>query len=314
VERRDGLTPVRVDIRDGRSLAAAFAGADAVIHTASIIDLSSTCTREQRQRSWDINVGGTHNVIAGCREAGVGRLVYTSSSTVVFDGRPADVVTEDFAYAHRPDDLYRATKGEAERAVLAANGSALRTCAIRPTGIYGPGERYHLPRVVDEAVRGRLVVKFGSSKALSEWSYVDNVVHGHLLALDALTPGSAVGGQAYFINDGWYAESFELLDVLLTRLGLKTPKIRLPAGAGVAVAKVWEWAHCRLGAPKPLLTPIEMRQLAVSHPSSIDKARRDLGYEPVVSPVEAIERTLPYLRNLLASRPGGSCRPDPLAA
>jgi 3beta-hydroxy-delta5-steroid dehydrogenase/steroid delta-isomerase len=299
-----GIIPMRVDIRDSRALVATFSNVDVVFHTASVIDPSTICSPERRKRSWDINVGGTQNVVCAALEAGVGRLIYTSSSTVVFDGHAANVVTEDAPYPDKPVDLYTATKAKAEKAVLAANGSELLTCALRPTGIFGPGERHHLPRVIDEAARGRLKVQFGSADALSEWSYIDNVVHAHLLAMHALRPGAAACGQAYFINDEWYAESFELFRILLEGVGLPTPRFRIPSRPAVVLARVWEWAHWRLHAPEPLVTPLEMMQLAVSHPCSIDKARRDLGYEPIVSMDEAVARTLPYCEALLRARRG----------
>lgn len=83
------------------------------------------------------------------------------------------------------------------------------TCAIRPAAIYGPGEERHLPRILHMAKLGLLLFRIGGSKVLTDWVYVDNLVHAHLLASMALLddiPGRSglppAAGQAYFISDG----------------------------------------------------------------------------------------------------------------
>jgi 3beta-hydroxy-delta5-steroid dehydrogenase/steroid delta-isomerase len=283
------------DVCDRERLVAAMQGVDCVFHTASIIDLATGL-------------------------AGVRRLVYTSSNMVVFDGRPARRLTEDAPYPGRPLAPYTATKAQAERAVLAADGPALATCAIRPSGIWGPGEQHHLPRVIDEALRGRFPVVIGDGRALTEWSYVDNVVHGHLLAADRLLdPVSPARGRAYFVNDGWYADTVELFRLLFEGCGLRFPRRHVPAWPVVQAMRAWEWLH-RMGAPAPMLTRLELLQMVVPHPCSIDRARRDLGYRPLVGIDEAVERTIPYCRELVrtgtaTTTPGAPARsPEPAIA
>jgi 3beta-hydroxy-delta5-steroid dehydrogenase/steroid delta-isomerase len=293
----------RGDLRCYEDILKAMTGVDTVFHTASIVNLLSFCSAALRQESYDINVGGTENVIRACRESGVTRLVYTSSNNVIFDGRDIELADESLPYPEKYVDLYSETKSLAERKVLAANGTqGLLTCAIRPSGIYGPGEKLFLPRIIARCDDGLLRVRVGKERAKSEYSYVDNLVHGHLLAAHKLVPESPAPGQAYFINDGEYLDNFEFFRPIIEDLGFAFPERLIPAFPLKAVTALGEIAHWLLKTPRPVLTVIEVLKASVSHPCSIEKARRDLGYEPVVSGAEAVERCLPYCRETLRER------------
>lgn len=289
---------VTADVCDLESVEAALAGVDTVFHTAAVVALATVFDERLRRHVTDINVGGTETVIAACRRRGVKRLVYTSTCQVAFTGEPFDLVTEEAPYARHQPDLYGRTKQAAERAVLAANGQdGLLTAAIRPSGIYGPGEEHHLPRMIRQCARHLFCALLGDGEALSEWSYIDNLVHGHILAAEALVPGGAAPGQAYFINDGEFIDSTEMFRPIVTALGYRWPSVRIPAWVARAVASVFEHVH-RLGGPAPLLTRVEVQKMTVRYPCSIGKARRDLGYEPVVPFAEAVNRCIPYCRQL----------------
>lgn len=89
------------------------------------------------------------------------------------------------------------------------NGEHLYTCAIRPAGIYGPGEERHFPRIVNFAKLGLVVFRVGDPTIKSDWVYVDNLVVALLLASMGLLddiPGRegcpVAAGQSYFISDG----------------------------------------------------------------------------------------------------------------
>ncbi len=81
----DGVQAFLGDIRDYRSIRPAFEGVDVVYHTAALIELLAIYTSAYRRRVFDVNVLGTQQVIRACRDAGVSRLVYTSSHNVVID-------------------------------------------------------------------------------------------------------------------------------------------------------------------------------------------------------------------------------------
>ena len=95
-----------------------------------------------------VNVLGTENVIEVCKnpELGISKLIFTSSAGVVFNGYDLKFVDERVGYPEQPLDAYNDTKARAEEMVLKANDpNGLKTIALRPAGIFGPGDRQALP-------------------------------------------------------------------------------------------------------------------------------------------------------------------------
>jgi 3beta-hydroxy-delta5-steroid dehydrogenase/steroid delta-isomerase len=290
------------DVRSEADLRRACAGVDTVFHTASLMTLIGVTRRSNRERAHAVNAEGTRRLLRVCREAGVARLIYTSSNNVVFD-REIEGGDERLPYARRFVDLYSQTKALAEQAVLAANGGAgLLTCALRPGGIYGPGEPFMLARMVDALSRGLLAVKVGAGRALADNVYVDDLVEAHLLAAEKLVSGSSVAGRAYFISDGRPTNAFAFFEPLFEALGRRPPRAWVPARPVHAAAHLAEWTHRLLGTPAPLLSRIEVRKIAWSHWFRIDAAARDLGWTPKVPLAEGLARCVPSCREMLAAR------------
>ena len=298
----DGLDFVQGDVREPGDCQKACEGIDTVFHTAAVLDFSSRGTDEQRERSFGVNVRGVANLVAAARRAGVKRLVHTSSNNVTLDGPVIDG-DETWPYPTHIRDLYTETKVLGEKAALAANDPAgLMTCAIRPGGIYGPGEKMMLARVVDELARGRYAATIGDGSALSDNTYIDNLVAGQIEAARHLVPGGRLGGEAYFITDGSPINYFEFFRPIVEGLGFEQPKRRVPGWIMLAVAIVWEWLHHHLRFPAPVLTPLEVRKIIVPHFSRIDKAKRDFGWVPKVGTDEAMEKVVAYCRELLEEK------------
>ncbi|XP_034740754.1 short-chain dehydrogenase/reductase family 42E member 1 isoform X2 [Etheostoma cragini] len=288
----DNIVFVQGDIRDYAQVEKAVAGVDCVFHIASY----GMSGREQLNRHLieEVNVQGTGNVLRACVEHGVSRLVYTSTFNVVFGGQVIKNGDESLPYLplHLHPDHYSKTKSLAEMAVLKANGTALkdgsgvlRSCALRPAGIYGPGEQRHLPRVVSYIEKGIFRFVYGEPSSLVEFVHVDNLVSAHVLAAKALIsekqPRSA--GQAYFISDGRPVNNFEFFRPLVEGLGYPFPKLRLPISLIYFVAFLTEMIHYLIGPFynfQPLLTRTEVYKTGVTHYFSMAKAKAELGYEP----------------------------------
>ncbi|XP_019724383.1 putative short-chain dehydrogenase/reductase family 42E member 2 [Hippocampus comes] len=280
------------DIRDYSSLYNICDGVDCVFHSASYGMSGPEQLRKEQVES--INVGGTNNVINVCKERSIPRLVYTSTTNAVFAGEPIEDGDEASVPCVAPAvhiDHYSRTKAIAEQMVLSANGCSLngggvmRTCVLRPCGIYGPGERRHLHRVMVNVERRFFSFRFGDRRARMNWVHVDNLVLAHTLAAEALTmkKSCVASGQAYFINDGLSVNLFVWLTPLFERLGYSRPLINLPVSLVYSAAILVEYLHIFLRPviDVPLLfTRSEVRNIAVSHTFKIDKARRELGYCP----------------------------------
>lgn len=252
--------------------------------------------REQLNRKLieDVNVKGTENVIQACKSTGVSSLVYTSTYNVIFGGQIIENGDESLPYLplHLHPDHYSRTKSLAEMKVLEANGAelgnekgVLRTCALRPAGIYGPGEQRHLPRIVSYIERGLFKFVYGDPLSLVEFVHVDNLVQAHILAFEALkaTKKHIAAGQAYFISDGRPVNNFEFFRPLVEGLGYKFPTCRLPLSLVYFFAFLAEIVHFLVGHVynfQPLLTRTEVYKTGVTHYFSMEKAKKELGYKP----------------------------------
>lgn len=165
------------------SLLLAFdrARAELVFHTAS------PWTGSSQEVCQNVNVKGTINVIKASQKFKVQRLVYTSSAGVVFNGKDLINVDERLPIPKDGCDHYNISKAQAEATVLEANGKeSLLTCAIRPAGIFGPGDRQAIPGLIQVLKDRRNGIQIGDNKNLFDWTCVDNVVHAHILASEKL--------------------------------------------------------------------------------------------------------------------------------
>lgn len=280
-----GAQVVRGDVADGDAMRCAAEGCDVVFHVAAHV--GGWGPRAEYRR---INVDGTANVIAACQSEGIARLIYTSTPSVVHTGVDIEGGDESLPYAKHFDSSYAETKAEAERMVLAANGPKLATVALRPHLIWGPGDNQLVPRLLDRARAGRLRLVGGGRKRVDA-TYIDNAAGAHLLAADRLTPEAPCAGRAYFIAQDEPTLAKELINGVLAAAGLPAEARSIPASvawcAG-ATAEALFWLLRR--KDEPPLTRFAATQLATAHWYDLTAARRDLGYEPLVSTAEGMER------------------------
>jgi nucleoside-diphosphate-sugar epimerase len=295
-----GVDIVRGDIRDEVSITAACRGVDCVFHVAAVPGIG------MRASVYDsINRVGTENVLAACRANNVGRLVYTSSPSVVFAGRDQCGIDEttgyDFEWLRANRAYYSLSKALAERSVLAAHDDGLKTCALRPHLIWGPGDTHLIPRLIARARSGRLR-RVGDGTNVVDITYVENAADAHLQAADALDSGragssSTPAGKAYFISQGEPVNCWQWIDEILALVDLPPVRrsISLKTAKRVGAACERVWGLLRLQGEPPM-TRFLAAQLAISHWFDISAARRDLGYEPHVSTAEGMQRLAVWLR------------------
>ncbi|GAA5898397.1 uncharacterized protein JCM6883_001011 [Sporobolomyces salmoneus] len=177
----------RTDITSFESMYSALqnSGATTVFHTASPHANASA-------EIWHkVNVEGTEVVVEACRKAGVKKLVFTSSATVVFEDEALKNVDERIPTVNvegeRGVPTYMSTKAKAEKIVLDANGQdGLLTCSLRLSGIIGPGDRQVIPGFIEVYKAYQSPFQMGSNENLFDFVTVRNVVHAHLLAAEKL--------------------------------------------------------------------------------------------------------------------------------
>jgi nucleoside-diphosphate-sugar epimerase len=279
-----GALRVQADLRDRAAIVAACAGCDAVYHVGAF-----SAPWGRSADFYAINVVGTEHVIAGCRQHNVGRLIAISSPSVLFNGRDQPLLTDAAPYPARFISTYSLSKKLAEDRVNAAIRQGLPALIVRPKAIFGPGDTTLLPRLIQAARQGRLP-QIGAGRNLVDLTYIDNVVHALLLALD--TPAAL--GNTYTITNDEHVLLWDVIRTVLHALGIPSQLRRLPLPVALAVAGLME-ARARLTGREPLLTRYSVAILARTQTYDITAARRDLGYTPVVSVAEGVRRTLAAL-------------------
>ncbi len=280
---RLGAVPVRGDLADRGALAEGMRGCGTVFHAAARVALWGDRAGFARD-----TVEGTANVVAAARDAGVACLVHVGTEAVLADGGPIVDADETRPYPARPNGPYPWSKGLAERAVLAANGGGLRTVSVRPRFVWGAGDTALLPRLA-AAMRTGLFVWFGHRHHRMSTCHVANVVHGLLLG-----EARGRGGEAYFVTDGAPVDFADFLTRLVATQGVRARGVGAPLWAADLLAAAGEglWrALPFLPESGPPLTRTTVNLFFREVTVSDAKARRDLGYAPVVS-IEAGLREL----------------------
>ena len=286
-----GVEQVLGDLQDPAVVSQATAGCDTVFHVAAKAGIWGSF-----EEYHGINVVGSDNVIDACREHGVSRLVYTSTPSVVFNRRHIEGGDEGLPHAERFLCHYARTKSMAEKRLLAASSDRLKTVAIRPHLVWGPGDTNLIPRLLERGRRG-LLKQVGDGSNLVDISYIDNVVDAHLLAADNLAGKATAAGRAYFISQGEPVNLWGWINELFARLAVPPVDNRVGFGVAYAAGALLEGIYTLAGRQdEPRMTRFLAEQLAKSHWFSIANARRDLGYEPKVSTAEGLDRLVASLR------------------
>lgn len=290
---RLGVEAVRGDIRDRDAVIAACENVEVVFHTAALPGIWG---------KWEtyhaINTLGTHHVVDGCREHGVGRLVFSSSPSVTFDGADQKGVDESVPYPQKWLCHYPHSKALAEQHVLAANNGGLATCALRPHLIWGPRDGHLVPRLIERAKSGQLR-RVGDGTNLVDMIYVENAAEAHLRAADALAVGdSLVRGRAYFISQGEPVNCWDWINDLLALVDVPPISKSISQSAASCIGAVMESVYGLLRIQsEPRMTRFLAAQLATDHYFDITRAREDFGYEASVSTVEGMRRLGDSLRS-----------------
>ncbi len=293
------VTSIVGDIRRMSDIRPACEGGDTVFHTAAIINTLTLARPSVRRQVYGVNVLGTQSVIRACRAAGVKKLVFTSSITVAVDG-PIRGGDESAPYvgANGLPDLYSQTKSMAEKLVLEADDpEGLRTAAVRPGGVWGPGEGAIVVQdFLEHLAMGQFRAMIGSGRSVTDNVHVDSVVDAHFLVAQKLTEQpERVGGQAYFVSDDEPTNPVTWYRPIVEGLGYSWPKLHIPRPLAYAFAYLGELIHY-LGGPSPMLT--RRGVLAVTQDASfrIDKARAHLGYAPRTSSARGLPQLMDDFR------------------
>ncbi len=306
-----GAEVIPGDLDNREALRRGCLGTETVFHVAGRVGVWGP-----RSEFFHVNVGGTQNVIAACREAGVPRLVYTSSPSVVYNGGDLAGIDESAPLCLHAPCGYPTSKAAAEREVLAAHGPNFATVALRPHLVWGPGDKNVVPRVLALARTGRLKI-IGSGRNKVDVTHISNVVDAHLLAEGALLTGSVApfhaparpgasragmpvngpGGRAYFITNGEPVVLWDWINQLLRGVGIPEITKQVPLPVAYAAGGVMEalWRVLPLKGEPPM-TRFVAKEMATDHWFDISAARRDLAYHPLVTMADGTAELIEHLK------------------
>lgn len=272
-----GATPFSGDLFSA-DLARGMEGCDVLIHAAADTDHGPGTQSQER-----VNEEGTSAVFKAARAAGIRRAIYLSTESVLADGRPLVNVDENHPLPRRPAGAYSRSKAAAERYALSCNGGDITVVAIRPRFVWGRDDTTALPNLL-AAVRSGQFAWISGGDYLTTTTHIANLCHGIDLAI-----GKGKGGQVYFLGDDEPVRFRDFATALLATQGIAAPDKSVPRALLRLVAGVGGLLH-RLSGGK-ISTPLTLQSYATSAVPitlNIGKARRELGYAPIMDRAQGL--------------------------
>ncbi len=238
---------------------------------------------------WRANVTGTKNLLEVAEQAQVKRFVHVGTEAALFHGQHLRGVDETYPLALDSPFPYSQTKAHAEAAVKRAADTSnhFETIVIRPRLIWGPGDQTILPVIKTMAENGRFTwVNQGRNKTST--THIANLVHALELAL---TQGNS--GESYFVLDGPAVSFRDFVTRYAATAGVTLPDKNLPGWVAKTAAFLMEpiWRLMKSHTPPPI-TRFGAAILTCDSILDDSKARRELGYAPVISVDEGLAQLM----------------------
>jgi nucleoside-diphosphate-sugar epimerase len=285
---RAGVLVQRGDLTDAATVRRAVADARVVVHCAAKVGDWGP-TEEYRA----VNVEGLRCLLEACRDRSLDRFVHISTLGV-YAARHHYGTDETEPLPAQHIDGYTQTKVEAERLALQYHRDfQVPVVVLRPGFIYGPRDRTVLPRLID-SLRQRMVRYLGRGHRALNTIYVGNLVDAVFLAIEK---PQAVG-NVYNLTDGEYVSKKRFIETITGALNLPPPP---PVPVPLWLARIIAWTMERkarmVGATEaPRLTQARLKFLGLNLDFSIERARRELGYQPRVPFDKAMEETMAWYK------------------
>eukprot|EP01090_Pellita_catalonica_P022406 TRINITY_DN8697_c0_g1_i1.p1 TRINITY_DN8697_c0_g1~~TRINITY_DN8697_c0_g1_i1.p1 ORF type:complete len:360 (-),score=59.92 TRINITY_DN8697_c0_g1_i1:51-1130(-) len=213
-------------------------------------------------------------------------------------------------------DAYNETKQIAEEAVIAANGvKGLRTVCLRPSGIFGPGDRQGWPGFIEAAKNGKSKFQLGNGKNMMDWTYVENVAYAHVLAAEKLQEqeegksskdAPRVDGRVYFITNDEPIPFWDMAKYIWKGLDYPTPTINIPFWLAYTLAflvDIFVWVLSPIVTLHPTFTKFRVTFAGANRYFSVERAKKELGYAPKVPLAEGMKITLKSFEGMRNPKP-----------
>ena len=266
--------------------------------------ISHCCSPQESAGSSEIQnsiVVGTQVLLkCAAKSPFVQAVVFTSSESAVIFSPTNSMLTEETAKLHSATSkgtAYQKAEGVADALVLEANSVSLRTVSLRLPPIYGEGDPYVIPSILQLMRKGQQTLQIRPKEKVFEHVYIQNAVYAHIIASKALLghPEHIVGGEAFFITGGKPLKFYDFVRKIWVMAGDRSEKkdTRVVSRHLVlSTAGISEFLHLTftLGMKKPDVTRKYVLVLDEGTWFSIEKAEQRLGYKPVMDVNEALRR------------------------
>ncbi len=257
------------DLGDEAAIKAGMEGCDAVVHAAAIYEVG--IPPKERSRMREANVGGTERVLGAALALGIPKVVYVS--TVGIGHTRGQVIDESWTPPGTDfTSCYEETKYEAHQVAERLIGEGLPCVIVQPGGVYGPGDESSIGKLLDEFLKGRmLMIPFPDLGICL--AHVEDIAAGIVLALDK---GKA--GESYFLT-GPVSTVREAIETVAAVSGKKAPKRGMPVGLMKALTPIGPLVGKAMGQP-PNLRELISAADGVTFWATNEKAGRELGWQP----------------------------------
>jgi dihydroflavonol-4-reductase len=275
-----GAFPIRGDVLDPSSLTPLTSGADLVFHVAGVNEM---CPRHP-ETMYQVNYLGAWNVMEACRDAGVSRLVHTSSAVAIGE-QHGTVGSEESPHRGWYLSAYERSKHLSEKLVLEAR-PGLEVVVVNPSSVQGPGRATGTGKLVLDVVRGKVPFMVDTIVSIVD---IDDCARGHLLAAERGEPG-----RRYVLN-GASLGMGAAIELIRKVTGRQVGERYLPGPIATVAASIAELGSRMIGRRPPLCREMA-RVLRHGHRYDGSRASRELGleYRPIE---ETLRRTIDWFQS-----------------
>jgi len=221
------------------------------------------------------NVDGTRNILQASLDHNITKVVVTSSAGTIQPSEADTLSDESTPRKTGYFNEYEVTKASAENIAIDYCNLGLDVCIVNPSRVYGPG----LPtisnavtRIIDQYYRGKWRVIPGDGGAIGNYTYIEDVVEGHILASE-----KGIKGERYILG-GENLSFSELFKIIARVTGKKRLMLKFPVSLMLMTARILKF-YSLITRTAPLITPGWVKKYMYHWRLSSNKAIRELGYK-----------------------------------
>ncbi|MCK5137333.1 MAG: SDR family oxidoreductase [Bacteroidales bacterium] len=283
--RVEGVKLFKGDILDETSLLNAMEGCEFAYHTAAFAGVWS----KDPGMVYQLNVDGSLNVIRAAEKCGIRRLVVTSTAGILGPSEK-EAVDENSLPPTTFFTTYEESKFQLEKKLLGRTEANPEVVVVNPTRVYGPGylsESNGVTKMIKQYIEGKWRFIPGNGENSGNYVFVEDVVTGHLLAMEKGNPGEryVLGGENISYN--------QLFQYTREASGIQKRLYKIPLWIMLTAASLMKLISKLTGRP-PMIVPNLVRKFNHNWMVSSEKAIRELGYQPMGAK-EGVRRTIEWL-------------------